>query len=77
MEIIDILADPQQAAACIAESTTLRKHLRGLIEQYKETGSISAIRLFDAEEALSPHGILCYCVSCLPYPKEEDDDGNS
>ncbi len=72
MEIIDILADPDQARECIAESTTLRKHLRGIIEQYKETGSISAIRLFDAEEALSPHGVTCYCVSCLPWPKEPE-----
>ncbi len=74
MEIEDIIADPDQARACIAESTMLRKHLRGLIEQYRETGSISAIRLFDAEEALSPHGVTCMCVLCLPWPKEEDDD---
>ncbi len=74
MGILDILADPAQAQSCIAESTTLRRHLRGIIEQYRLTGQISAIRLFDAEAALEPHGILCYCAECLNWPKEEPDD---
>jgi HNH endonuclease len=69
MTTADILADPDQARACIAESTALRKHLRGIIEQYRLTGQVSELRMCDAEKALAGRhrymdvpGFPGYCV---------------